>query len=223
MIDLIYLTYNRLEFTKASLSAMIANTDWSQVKKVYAYDDGSIDGTREYVKSVEFPTDVEFIFSRMGGPVAVMNNYLRRSQQEIFAKVDNDTMLPPYWLGECLKIMVGHEELGLLGIEAFYPVVPGQAARCYVPAKHIGGIGLMRRRCFKTMPHPNGYFGFTQWQRQSKVIKGWINPSIPICLLDRMRMEPWASLSLEYIAKGWQRRWAQYDDSNASLWNWWKP
>ena len=29
MVDLLYLAHNRLEFTKASVEALIANTDWS--------------------------------------------------------------------------------------------------------------------------------------------------------------------------------------------------
>lgn len=225
MIDIIYLAWNRLEFTKASMAAMIANTDWTRVRRLVVYDDGSTDGTREYLRSVAYPGRAEFVFARIGGPVAITNHYLSNSPSEIFAKVDNDTMLPPRWLNECLKVMDECPGLDLLGIEAFNPVEPEARHRSFRAAAHIGGIGLMRRRAFRTLPHhhgPGGRFGFTQWQRDNAgVVKGWIDPSLPVFLLDKMATEPWADLSRQYIAQGWQRKWPQYADDCAALWNWW--
>lgn len=223
MIDLIFLAWNRVEFTRQSLQAMIANTEWAQVRRLIVYDDGSIDGTREYLRSVQYPATTEFVFKRFGGPVAAMNDYLGRKPSDVFGKVDNDTMLPPHWLTECLKVMGAHKELDLLGIEAFFPLQAGQAARGYVPAKHIGGIGLMRSRCFRTLPKANGRFGFTDWQHANKkVVKGWLNPSLPVILLDRMCIEPWLTLSRGYVAKKWQRNRPPYNATESALWAWWK-
>jgi glycosyltransferase involved in cell wall biosynthesis len=220
VIDIIYPTFNRLEFTKESLSVMIRNTDWAQVRKLILYDDGSSDGTREYLKSVEYPAKIEFVFEEIGGPVAITNRYLSDSPSDIFCKIDNDTMLPANWLSESLKVMNAHPELGLLGIDTFNPVRMGTCSRGYRPALFIGGVGLMRRSCFKTLPRPNGRFGFTQWQRESKSIKGWINPSIPVFMLDKIYLEPWASLSKEYVARGWQRSWPLYKETESILWSW---
>ncbi|RPH38356.1 glycosyltransferase family 2 protein [bacterium] len=221
MIDIIYLAFNRLEFTKASMAAMLANTEWAKVRKLIVYDDGSTDGTREYLKSVDYPVQVEFVFESLGGPVAITNHYLSHSPSDVFAKIDNDTMLPPHWLGECMKVMESHKELDLLGIESFNPVKPGEVPRNYGKARHIGGIGLMRSGCFKTFPRANGRFGFTQWQRESSAIKGWINPSLPVFLLDKIAFDPWASLSRVYISKGWQRPWPPYDENGRAMWSWW--
>lgn len=224
MIDLIYLAYNRLEFTRESVRAMIANTDWAQVRWLFVYDDLSSDGTREYLASVKYPVNVEFRFGRLGGPVAITNDYLCRKPSEVFAKIDNDVLLPPHWLTECLKVLDAHKELDLLGIEAFFPTQDGPAARGYVPAKHIGGIGLMRRRCFKTLPRPNGRFGFTAWQCANKdVVKGWLNPSLPVVLLDRVNTDPWLSLSRCYFEQGWQRNRPLYNDIESVRFKWWKP
>lgn len=224
MIDIIYPTFNRLEFTKESMKAMIANTDWAQVHKLVIYDDGSTDGTREYLKAVKYPVKTEFVFSKLGGPVAITNHYLKSKPADIFAKIDNDTMLPPYWLNECLKIMAANNKLDLLGIESFFPVAAGRVERGLVDAKHIGGIGLMRSRCFKSLPQPKGRLGFTEWQHKNeRVARAWINPSLPVFLLDRIHFEPWSKLSLEYVIKGWQRKWAPYDDSRSALWQWWTP
>lgn len=224
MIDIIYPTFNRLEFTKESMTAMLANTEWAQVRKLIIYDDGSTDGTREYLKSVKFPVTTDYVFKTLGGPVAITNHYLKSKPAEIFAKIDNDTMLPPFWLSECLKIMDANNKLDLLGIESFFPVKEGQVARGTVAAKHIGGIGLMRLKCFKSRPKANGRFGFTMWQHENKqVSKGWINPSLPVFLLDKLPFEPWAGLSNAYVRKGWQRRCTVYDDTKSAMWQWWKP
>lgn len=223
-VDIIFLAFNRLEFTQESMQAMIANTDWTQVRRLVIYDDGSTDGTREYLKSAEYPIAPEFVFKNFGGPVAITNDYLSHNPSDIFAKIDNDTMLPSHWLTECLNVMAANKKLDLLGIEAFYPVKDGQVARGSAPARHIGGIGLMRRSCFKTAPKANGRSGFTSWQHGNPwVTKGWLNPSLPVFLMDRIHFEPWASLSRKYVANGWQRVRAFYDDSQRSLWEWWKP
>lgn len=221
MLEIIYLSFNRLEFAKESMAALILNTDWSRVGRLVIYDDGSTDGSREHLESLTYPVETEFRRRRLGGPVAVMNDYLARTPGELFCKVDNDTMLPPHWLGECLKVMDARPELDLLGVEAFNAVAPGEISRGYRPARYIGGIGCMRRRCFRTMPKPNGRFGFTQWQREARhAIKGWINPSLPVFLLDKMPMEPWAGFSRDYIARGWQRAWPPYGEADAALWAW---
>ena len=226
MIDLIYLAFNRLEFTKASMSALIANTEWNLVRKFIIYDDGSTDGTWEYLQALKYPYPANLIFRKIGGPVAITKHYLAHGPAEMFAKIDNDTMVPPCWLSECLKVMNTSPKLDLLGIEAFYHLQSGQAARGYVPARHIGGIGLMRSRCFRTMPKehgPGGRFGFTAWQTWNKgVVKGWISPSLPVFLLDRMAMNPWLSLSQSYIKNGWQRDWKKYTEDQKELWSWWR-
>ena len=227
MIDLLYFAHNRLEFTKASIQALMANTDWSQVGRVLVYDDASIDGTREYLESVHFPTETEFRPGVYGSPVAVMADYLLDTPQSrdcTFAKIDNDTMLPPGWLPECLKVMRENPHVDLLGIEPFRAIIPGCTQRRADPATHIGGIGLMRNRAFRTLPRPRGRLGFTEWQEMAVwAEKAWLNPALPVFLLDHMPMDPWFSLSVEYIAKGWARRWEPYPENLAMMWAWWEP
>lgn len=207
MIDILFLTYHRLEFARASMAALLANTDWSLVRRLIIYDDSVM---------------------KLGGPVAVMNHYLQSGDTTpIFAKIDSDTMVPDGWLNECVAVMDKHPELDLLGIEAFRPVVAGKAERTYDSAQYIGGIGLMRSAAFKTLPQPNGpsgRFGFTAWQEHNpKVKKGWLNPALPVFLLDKLPMEPWAGYSREYVKNGWQRVWPPYTEEDAHLWGWWTP
>lgn len=227
MIDLLFLGCNRLAFTRASTAALLVNTDWRQVDRIILYDDSSTDGTAEYLESLRFPVEHEFRPGTYGSPVSVMIDYLMGIPPErdcTFAKIDSDVVTPPGWLGECLKIMHANPEVDLLGIEPMRPVIAGRAERAAEPADFIGGIGLMRNRAFITLPRPNGRFGFTAWQYKSGWVKpAWINPALPVFLLDRLPMEPWVSLSAEYVAKGWQRPWDKYAEHQSAMWGWWQP
>lgn len=228
MIDVLFVAHNRLEFTKAALDALIRNTDWSAAR-LLAYDDNSTDGTREFLEQ-NLPASASLIKGKFGGPVAVMCRYLiDHPGDHVFAKIDNDTMVPPGWLTECQTAFRRAPQLDFVGIEAMHSsgkvdIRPGtESERGYERARHIGGIGLLRTRAFSTcMPKPNGRQGFTQFQlAHPELTIGWLEPAIPVCLLDRMPMEPWLSLSKEYVQKGWQRDcWGVYTPDHHALWDW---
>lgn len=96
----------------------------------------------------------------------------------------------------------------------------------YAQCDAIGGVGLMRRSAFgkqRMKPHST-YGGFTDWQiAHPEVTKGWIVPPLKLFLLDRLPLEPWASLSKRYIEEGLQRPWTNYEPKDAdALWSWWK-
>lgn len=247
LIDIIFPTKNRLEFTKASVEALVKNTDWQYVRRVYIYDDGSTDGTSEFLIGESllgtlFPIKATVISgSRFGGPSRVMQDYILKGLRNkdyppLFAKIDNDVIVPPGWLTRCVSTMINHSELELLGIEPPLSRTPHykggrpspqpeiEATGMYAPCDSIGGIGMMRRSCFERFPDLSQhsiYGGFTEWQLNHKeIIKGWIVPPLDVILLDRLPIEPWATLSKQYIAKGWQREWSSYDPAKP-FWQWW--
>ena len=49
-VDVLFLAYNRLAFTQESFKALLENTDWQYVQRLSVYDDGSVDGTREWLE-----------------------------------------------------------------------------------------------------------------------------------------------------------------------------
>ena len=56
-----------------------------------------------------------------------------------------------------------------------------------------------------------GRFGFTEWQRRHSPTRGWITPDLMVPQIDRVPLEPFVSLSAEYVAAGWQREWPKMD------------
>lgn len=247
MIDIIFPVKNRLEFTKACITAIVKNTNWQEVHCVYVYEDGSTDGTEDFIVGQSmagtlFPVRTKIISgTRFGGPSKVMQDYIFKAKREkdfpaLFAKIDNDVIVPPYWLDKCIAVMDEHPDLDLLGVEPPLSRTPHRkdgprsphpevgATGLYARCDSIGGIGLMRRSCFERFPDLSQhsiYGGFTEWQLSHKeIIKGWIVPPLDLFLLDRLPIEPWVTLSRRYISKGWQREWSSYDPLQ-TFWGWW--
>ena len=96
------------------------------------------------------------------------------------------------------------------------------------PVSHIGGIGVFRRSAFERFgrPVPNsqdGRYGFTEWQWQNPaMVKAFIDPPLPVFLLDHLPFEPWVSLSAKYEGEGVQRNvgWRYDEVKHAALWSW---
>jgi hypothetical protein len=226
-VEILYLAWGRREFTEASLEALLENTNWDLVEKLWIYTDGSafpFEGFRNF----------DVVTEKFGSPVAIMNAFLSISSSNLFIKLDNDVVVPPGWLDEGLRLMDENPHVDLLGIEAHLrpPEDNRKIIGRYSEAlgirytDHIGGIGFMRRRAFEhgTMV-ANGRQGFTQFQwANPQIVKAWIDPPLRVFLLDHLPFEPWRSLSEEYIAKGWQRRqWGCYGPEWSGLWDWWRP
>jgi hypothetical protein len=138
--------------------------------------------------------------------------------------------------------MERHPELDMLGLECMrkpatllpQPRVYAFEGRNrnpdfkYLPAVYISGLGIYKRSAFAAgLPEDGGYFGLEEFQQARSHLKyGWILPSLPVFLLDRMPTEPWRSLSEEYVKKGWQRKWSldlRYKPEQSAMWEWWRP
>ncbi|HXU35896.1 MAG TPA: glycosyltransferase [Blastocatellia bacterium] len=227
-VDLLYLACNRLEFTIETFTTLLMNTDWRFVNTLFVYDDGSRDGTREWLEAnaERAPAPLCFTKTNFGSPVAAMVHFIETAQAPMLAKCDNDAMLPPGWLRQSLDVFERHPELELLGIEAMYPHVDDVTLpRTYTLAEFISGLGLYRRAVFagsRPVPYQK-YFGLEEWQmvQGAGLVRGWITPAIPVFLLDRCLFEPWRSLSDSYIQRGWQRPWTNYDPA-CTLFDWHK-
>lgn len=234
MIDIIYLAWNRKAYTEFSFSKLVENTDWNMVNKLVVYDDGSTDGTAFWLSErvVELnlagTVDAEMHHTQaLRSPVATMNHYLDHYQSDYFAKIDNDIVVPPEWLGEMYRMMYLHTSVDILGMQADQgpPVLGHYGERKIQKARWIGGVGLIRRRTFKKCrPSPNGRFGWTEFQQGHKeLVKAWIKPDLATFELDRLPVEPWRSLARRYVEVGWGREWGPYAEDADDYWSWALP
>ena len=226
-IDIVYLSWNRLEFTKTSFAALAKHTDWPSVARLVIYDDGSTDGTSEWLQEEGAKVPVpafEFRAVSFRAPAATMNDYVATSDADIFAKIDNDIAVPRGWLNAMLRVMRRKPEIELLGMEAARTGPPRRGVKNYgfEPASHMGGVGLIRTSAFDNRRPiaARGRFGWTEWQHRYKPIRGWIKPDLRVVQLDLIPEEPWRSLAAEYVASGWSRRWTPYDPLRPWWWEW---
>jgi GT2 family glycosyltransferase len=232
-VDLLYVACNRLVFTQASFDNLIEVTNWRAVRKLFVYDDGSMDGTGEWLKGAarraadQGLAETDFISSGFGSPIGVMRDFIERADAPLLCKIDNDCMMPPGWLDVALEAMNNNPTLDLLGLEAFEGCDPNmETPRSFSPTKNIGGVGLFRAEAFSyekpTIDPTDKYAGFWHWQSKAKdTQKGWLKPGIPMFLLDRLPFDPWKIHTAEYEASDWQRPWWRYDiEKHSSLWAW---
>jgi glycosyltransferase involved in cell wall biosynthesis len=238
-LDVVYLAWNRLKFVGATWPWMMSHTNWDYVERLIVYDDGSEDGTLEFLRE-HTARDIQHhhrkipVELRLGdfrSPPAIMNHYLATSEADVFAKIDSDIALPGGWLEALLSVMEGRKKPDLLGMEAGMVELAGRDGKrwdgryTFEPATNIGGIGLMRVSAFKTRPpipaRVDSRFGFTEWQQRYDLKRGWIRPDLLCPQLDRLPFEPWASLAEQYVAEGWSRPWPKYHpEMMSAYWSW---
>lgn len=238
MVDLLFVSFNRIEMTREAFQAVIDGTDWINVNRLYVHDDGSTDGTREWLEEQvdDLPVNVVFNDKPHGGPVAATNWYLTASwdhyKQAIvdrFVKLDNDFVVCPGWLDELLRMATRYSDIDIFGMEPMKgnPQMPPFEGRTMEQAKHIGGKGLMRHRAFECcQPAAHGRQGFTQWQTSHiNLKKAWITPDMPCFGLDQLGFEPWKSMADGHAKAGIARRWSDYptDGTFKPYYGWWTP
>jgi len=224
-VEILYLAWNRREFVGLTWRLLIANTDWGMVDKLTVYDDGSEDGTLEFLRERigDCPVEHELRESNLRAPAAIMNHFLATQRSPFMVKLDCDIAVPPDWLPTMVRVMRENPKLVLLGSEAGQTRLPDgeekhRAERC----SHIGGVGLMRTAPLQALPPipARGLFGWTEHQQRHNIPRAWITPDLMMPQLDRVPTEPWISYSQEYIRKGWQRDWGPYPRERTEFYDW---
>lgn len=105
-IPVLMVTHNRLPYTVHALSCLLS--EYAGVPtKITIFDNNSTDGTRIWLKYLNHPDIEEIILSPENvGLAKPMNEFFRKHKDaEFVCKVDNDTVLPEFWLTNLLASM----------------------------------------------------------------------------------------------------------------------
>lgn len=106
LVDIMMLTYNRLAYTQRTLESLWANTDWPYRLRVI--DNASQDGTREYLQQQVAAGHIHHLYlqPQNTGNATGKNLALQRAETGYVCLLDNDMLLLPGWLRQCMEAML---------------------------------------------------------------------------------------------------------------------
>ena len=95
-LDILYVAWNRLEFTEFSWRCSGEHRLGSRLELI-VYDDGSEDGTEEFLSNmaIKAPVECEFWQIERRSPPAVMNRYVARSEADGSRRSTTTSSFPP--------------------------------------------------------------------------------------------------------------------------------
>jgi hypothetical protein len=118
---ILFLTYDRFEYTKQSLQSIVDNTDRSQYDLLLwdnnSTEEGMLDWLEEFCNKHKF----HFIFNKENaGLTYAMNNQMKimnlnYGPYDVFCHIANDVVVPQNWLNGIFTA-INHEEVGLIGL-----------------------------------------------------------------------------------------------------------
>ncbi len=119
-VEILYITWNRLPYTKVTLPIVLdhgGDVDY----RVVIVDNGSTDGTIEYLNALEHPRISRVVLNGENlGISPVTNDFWAASSAEYLGKVDNDILLPDRWLEPIMRVHGAHDPaVGVVGLTHF--------------------------------------------------------------------------------------------------------
>ncbi len=104
MIPILMISFNRLEYTKQAVDAIIENT--SRPYKLFIYDNASKPSVIKYLKTLKNPNiEVHFHKTNSGLMPPMAAFFKKYKNYRYVAKVDNDTIVSKDWLSKMKEVM----------------------------------------------------------------------------------------------------------------------
>lgn len=160
LMSIIMLSWNRKHYSKETLECIIKKTTIPH--EIILVDNGSEDGTREYLKSMENKTNADKVVYAFNdknlGVAGGRNSGLVLASGDYLVTIDDDVRVPDKWdihmAAACDKI----PKLGITGVNVEpikFPVQTINGVRVRPKAGNLGGACLcLPKRVFKTV----GYY-----------------------------------------------------------------
>ncbi len=115
-VSIIIPTYNRLECLKKAVHATLYQSVDPEDYEVIVIDDGSNDGTKEYLNEVKgIHNNFHFRSQQNGGPASARNLGLNISIAPIIAFTDDDCIVGNHWIETILKAFEDSELAAVQG------------------------------------------------------------------------------------------------------------
>lgn len=120
-IELVFITYQRLAYTKLALASVLA--DPTEEFSLTIWDNASTDGTVEYLKNeVSDPRIADIVLSKENvGQTTAVNEVWGRSKADLLGKLDNDCLVTPGWTRTLAQAHRDIERLGVVACWHFFP------------------------------------------------------------------------------------------------------
>ncbi|MCB8932186.1 MAG: glycosyltransferase [Fimbriimonadaceae bacterium] len=189
-ISILLTCYNHLAYLPACAEGVRAQT--FQDFEVIALDDGSTDGTRDWL--AEHAADWSLVFNERNlGTYGTLNVGLAKATGEFVAVLNDDDLWAPGKLAAQLALMDAHPEVGLVHTDggfinregkplagsplgfAFPRTETGNVlADLLYQNKIIASAVLARRACFEALGGFNeAYFGSGDWEMWLRIAERW--------------------------------------------------
>lgn len=96
--SIIVATYNRIQEMKELISSLRAMTFSPADFELVVVDDGSEDGTGDYIQSLNTEFDIQYHYQQNQGPGAARNRAMSEAKGEYFIFLDSDVIVPDSYL-----------------------------------------------------------------------------------------------------------------------------
>jgi glycosyltransferase involved in cell wall biosynthesis len=119
--DLVFITCNRLEYTKLALASVLA--DPTEDFSLTIWDNGSTDGTAEYLRDeVSDARIADIVLSKNNvGQITAVNEVWGKSRADLVGKLDNDCLVTAGWTRVLGRAHADIERLGVVACWHFFP------------------------------------------------------------------------------------------------------
>ena len=112
--SIVIVTYNQLVYTKACLATLLANTPVVPEYELIVVDNGSSDGTVEYLENLQEPRVRVVRNSCNRGFAAAVNQGVTQARGEVVVLLNNDTLVASGWLDGLIRHLA-EPTVGLVG------------------------------------------------------------------------------------------------------------
>jgi GT2 family glycosyltransferase len=182
-IDLLFLTCNRLHYTTISLPALLS--DPKEEFSLTIWDNGSTDGTRDYLNSFEDSRITRKVLSKENlGSIHPINKVFFNSSADLVGLVADDLLVTPGWTRPLAQAHADVPEFGMIACWHLGPeYFDEEKARHKIHkfGQHYvlqhpwtnGGVGLVKLKTLREM----GPFKKNEWTDYwiRMALKGYVN------------------------------------------------